>query len=176
MKYIIVFIFLFFITSCGFHLRGEMDFPPFFNNIYIETKDPYSHFSKQVILFFKLSNITILTHSNNATYILRIRNETTSDRMIGYDPRSHFRQYSLLLTVTFELLDAKENLLLGPETLTQSKIITINDSRMLGGSNEAKMMYDQMRQEIIYLMMSRLASNDVKNILNFKNDEIKRIP
>ena len=71
------------------------------------------------------------------------------------------RQYNLILSVTFQLLTPNGVVLTAPQPLTESRFVTIQSDQILGGSNEANSLYQQMRQAIAFDLMNRLASRDI---------------
>lgn len=152
-----------FLAGCGFHLRGTLPLAPVLQNIYIETNNPYGQFVRDLSQFLKRSKVNVVDKPENATAIFKILNETTSDKMLTrmVSQNNTVRQYQLILTITFVIADRYGKILIVPQTVTQSRTLTLNESLMLAGSNEARFLYDQMRQAIVYNIVSRLSSQDL---------------
>lgn len=147
------------LVSCGFHLRGQMPLSPPLKVIYLKTADPYGALARNLRLYLKLSGATLVDKPENAETILVILNERTTDRLLGISGTQETRQYSLVLTVTFEITNALGKMLVGPQVMTETRVLTIKAGQILAGSNEEHTLYQQMRQAIVYDIMSRLSSH-----------------
>jgi outer membrane lipopolysaccharide assembly protein LptE/RlpB len=67
--------------------------------------------------------------------------------------------------VTFQVTDPKGKILLSPQTVSETSTLAITAGQILAGSNEASNLYQQMRQAIVYDILSRLSSRQVSRIL-----------
>lgn len=158
-----LFILVLFLAGCGFHLRGTLPLAPLLQPIYIETSDPYGQLVRDLSHFLTRSGVAVVARPDQARVILKIVSEVTRDKLLTYmvSQFATVRQYHLILSITFAITDAHGKILLAPQTVSQSRTLTLNESLMLAGSNEAKLLYDQMRQAIVYDILSRLSSKDL---------------
>lgn len=153
------------LTSCGFHWRGELPLAPPLHHLYLQTSDPYGQLSKNLIQFLKLSGVHIAAKPEDASTVLVILNESTQQQLLGISGTQQTRQYNLLLHVTFSVTRPDGSVLVPPQLMTEVRTLTIKADQILAGSNEANMLYQQMRQAIVYNIMSRLASKDIATLL-----------
>jgi len=163
---------LFFITclsACGFKLRGAMPLAPPLYNLYLETSDPYGELARHLRQFLKMSGVQLAQNAAEATSILTILSQSTSDQLIGINGSQQTRQYNLVLTVTFQVSNAKNRVLVSPQTVTESRALTVINDQVLASSNEAMNLYSQMRRDIVYDIMSRLSSADITAQLTTPN-------
>lgn len=79
------------------------------------------------------------------------------------------RQYNLSVLVEFEINTAQGEVLVGKQTLTESKPITFQSNQLLGSSNEAVLFYQQMRRTLAYAIMNRIASKEITTIIMRNN-------
>jgi LPS-assembly lipoprotein len=153
------------ITGCGFHPRGPVTLAPPLQNLYLQVSDPYGDLARNLRLYLKMSGVHLTNNLNNATTILDVISETTSEQLLNISGSQLTRQYNLILTVTYQVTDNHGNLLVEKQTATETRPLTINSDQMLSGSNQAASLYKQMRQAIVYDIMSRLASRDITTLL-----------
>jgi len=154
------------LTSCGFHLQGELPLAPPLKQLYLETSDPYGQLTKNLQQYLKMSNVILTSSRLDAKTILIIISDTTSQLFLSVNSTQQTRQYNLVVTVVFEITDQNGNVILGPQTLAESKPITIQSNQILGSSNETTLYYQQMRRTLAYAIMNRIASKEVREMIN----------
>lgn len=151
--------------ACGFHPRGPVTLSQPLQNLYIQTSDPYGELTKNLRLYFKMSGIHLTTTPTDATSILNILSENTSEQLLNISGTQTTRQYNLILTVSYNVTDNRGNILVDTQTATETRPLTINANQMLSGSNQAVSLYQQMRQAVVYDIVSRLASREITTLL-----------
>jgi LPS-assembly lipoprotein len=134
--------------------------------MYLETHDPYGQLARNLRQALKMSNVKLVATPEEADTILSITHDDTSQTMLSVSGTQLIRQYRLTVTVGFTINNAKGVIILGPQTLAESRVITIQSSLILGSSNEAHTYYQQMRRTLAYAIMNRISSKDVTNIVN----------
>jgi len=165
---LLLWIIVFSLTSCGFHLRGPISLAPALQTLYLKTKDPYGQLARNLKQSLKMSGVHLTDSPEEATTVLEIVNEQTLDQLIGINGSQQTRQYNLILTVTFVVTDPKGLALLKNQILTETRVLTIKEGQILAGSNEATALYEQMRQAIVYDILSRLSSAEITHLLTKK--------
>ena len=157
------------LTSCGFHLRGPVTLAPPLHKLYIHTSTPYSPLTKNLTQALRASGVTVTATSKEAITTLDIISETTNEQLLSVGGTQQTRQYNLILTVTFQVLDAAGRTVLPAQSVTEQRTITIQASQILGGSNETNILYQQMRLAIVNDIMIRLsAENAIKALAKLK--------
>lgn len=149
------------LASCGFHLRGPMPLAPPLQRLYLQTPDPYGQLTRDLRLYFKMSNVHLVESPTEASTVLVILDEETNEQLLNINGTQETRQYNLILTVHFQITDSNGAILLSPEAISETRVLTIKAGQILAGSNEANNIYQQMRLAIAYDIMSRLASQNV---------------
>ena len=162
------------LTSCGFHLRGPTPLPPPLKNIYVQSSDPYGALAHNIKQFLSMSGASVTDTSAKASTVLDILDEHSSEQLLSVGTTQQTRQYTLTLTVTFQLTDPQGRVLVTPQTVAETQSITIEADQILGGSNEQNNMYQIMRRKIVYRIMNLLASPAVAEAVTQKN--VKNIP
>ncbi|HSW69673.1 MAG TPA: LPS assembly lipoprotein LptE [Gammaproteobacteria bacterium] len=153
------------LSSCGFQLRGSAPLSPPLKILYIQTADPYGQLTRNLRDYLTMSGVELTDTPSHASTILHIINETQSQQLLSVSGTQQTRQYSLVLAVTFEILNPKGSVLMPPTTLSENRTFTTLSDQILGGTNEQNTLYQQMRIAIIYDIMSRLSSREVTKML-----------
>ena len=80
------------------------------------------------------------------------------------------------MTIDFEITDTKGRTLVETQTLSEERTMTIQSDQILGGSNEANLIYQQMRQALSYAIINRISSQEITDLItrNFPKKELKR--
>ncbi len=160
-RILILFCLVFLVASCGFHLQSEIKLAPPLQRMYLQTGDPYGTLARNLQQDLKLSGVQMVSSPAEASTILVILRDDTSQVLLSVSGTQQTRQYTLIVTVVFEITDHKGKSLIGPQTLTESRTITIQANRVLGSSNEANLFYQQMRRTLAYAIINRIASREV---------------
>lgn len=165
MRYLLLIFLTLILTACGFHLRGEMHFAPPLYRMYLKTPDPYGHLARNLRQYLKTSHVELVASPPDATLVLAILQDDDSEELLSVSGTDQTRQYNLKVTVVFEILDAKERVIVGPQTLTEGHTITVQSNQILGSSNEATLFYQRMRRSLAYQIIHRIASKDTTKII-----------
>lgn len=148
-------------SGCGFHLQGEKTLAPPLHRLYLQTNDPYGTLARSLQQYLRLSNVYLVSSPAQASTILAIRDDTTSQELLSVSGTQQTRQYNLKVTVIFDITDSTGRPLIGPQTLIETRTMTVQANQILGSSNEANLFYQQMRRNISYAIINRIASNEV---------------
>jgi LPS-assembly lipoprotein len=154
-----------FLSSCGFQLRGETPLSPPLKRLYIQTADPYGALTRNLRDYLMRSDVELVDSPAEALTILHIISEVQNQQLLSVSGLQQTRQYSLTLSVTFEIMNPKGIVLVPPSTLTENRTLTTLSDLILGGTNEQNTLYQQMRLAIINDIMNRLGSRDVTILL-----------
>lgn len=161
------------LIGCGFHARGEWHLSPPLQKMYLETNDPYGQLSRELTQQLKASNMLFAQHRNDATVVLRIEQDSTSQDLLSLNATQQTRQYKLTLTIRFSLQDINGVVILPTQIVQDSRIITIQSNQILGSSNEITLMTKQMHQGLANTMLNRLESPEVARLIDQYFNQIK---
>lgn len=165
MKKFLFFILTCFISGCGFNLQGEVKLAEPLHRLYIQAPDPYGTLARYLKQSLKMSKVTLVENPVLASTMLVILKDQASEDLISVSSTQQTRQYTLKVMVMFQILDAKGRTIVGPQVLTESRVVTVQASVILGSSNEANLMYQQMRRIIAYGIMNRIASKEITGMI-----------
>lgn len=154
------------LVSCGFHLQGILPLAEPLKRLCLQTPDSYGYLARNLEQYLRMSGVELVSDPNLATATLQITADTNSQKLISVSSTKQTRQYNLIVTVNFQINDQKGRVILGSQSLTENRTITVQSSQILGSSNEANMFYQQMRRNLAYAIMNRIASKEVTQIVN----------
>ncbi|MBX3709756.1 MAG: hypothetical protein KIT56_03415 [Gammaproteobacteria bacterium] len=164
-KFITLCLTLMALASCGFHPQGETQLAMPLHQLYLQTPDPYGQLARSIQQYLKMSKVQLTASPAEAHTILSILHDDTSQELLSVSGTQQTRQYTLKVTVIFEINDAKGRTIVSPQTLSESRTITVQSNQVLGSSNEANLFYQQMRHTLAYAIINRIASREItKNI------------
>lgn len=154
------------LSACGFHLRGSMPLAKPLHRIYIESIDPYGVLVKELEQSLKMSHAEVVNTPEEADTILKIIRDDSGQDLLSVSGTQQTRQYKLHVTIAFMILNAKtRHTLVDQQTLTESRVITIQSNQILGSSNEANLYFQQMRRTLASAIMFRLSSHEITRTL-----------
>jgi len=170
-----LFIFLVMLLSlvgCGFHLRGPVTLAPSMDYLYLKSADPYGLLARSLKQYLKLSGVHLTQTAQSANMTLDLGREQITQQALSISGTQQTRQYNLILSVTFQILDPQGQVLLASQTVSESRTLPIQSNQILAGSTEANNLYNQMRAALVYDMIIRLSATDTIDILMKKPHEI----
>jgi LPS-assembly lipoprotein len=165
MQKIILMLIFIALTSCGYHLRGAFPMAAPLHHLYIKTSDPYGQLARDLRQSLKVSNLKIVDKPENATAILDILDEQDTQQLVSISGTQRIQQYNLIINVNFQVTDTHGKVLVPAQSVNETRALTIKADQILGGSNEANNLYQQMRQAIVFDSMNRLSSKDITALL-----------
>jgi LPS-assembly lipoprotein len=153
------------LSGCGFHLRGQLPLAPPLQKLYLKTQDPYGQLTRNLKQYLKDSNVQLADSPQTAETVLEILHEYNTEQLLSIGGTQQTRQYNIILTVNFQVTDPTGKILLPPQSMSETRSLTIQSNQILGGSNEENNLYQQMRRAIVYDIMNRLSSKDVTDLI-----------
>jgi LPS-assembly lipoprotein len=159
------------LTGCGFHLQGERQLPASLQRLYLRTNDPYGHLARNLQQYLKSSNIHLVNSPSEASAQLNIISDEASQDLLSVSSTQQTRQYTLKVTVVFDILDPQGRPLTKPQTLVETRTITVQSNQILGSSNESTLLYQQMRRMLAYAIINRISSQEITQMIKQSSSE-----
>ncbi|HLB43096.1 MAG TPA: LPS assembly lipoprotein LptE [Gammaproteobacteria bacterium] len=154
------------LSACGFHLQGKMQLASPLHRLYLQTNDPYGHLAINLRQYLKASTVRLVSLPSEANTILTILRDESSQELLSVSGTQQTRQYNLRVTVVFEISATNGLTMVSPQTLSETRTITVQSNQILGSSNEANLFYQQIRRTLALAIMTRLASKEVTQQIN----------
>lgn len=167
------FLFLLALAGCGFQPRSFTPLAKPLHNVYIQAHDPYSELTRNIKQYLRMSGVHLVANPQEASTILSIDREISGQELLSINSSQQTRQYNLRLAVAFEISDNRGQIITGPQTLTETRPLTLQSNQILAGSNQAAQLYHDMRRSITYSLMNWLSSKAVTQELQHHATQAK---
>lgn len=154
------------LIGCGFRLQGEKTLAPPLQRLSLETPDPYGQLARNLQQALKMSKVTLVDDKAAATTMLNITKDEATQEFLSVNGTTQTRQYNLRVTVEFDITDTNGAIIIPSLALSETRVITVQSNQILGSSNEATLFYQQMRRNLAYAIMNRIASKEVTQEIN----------
>ncbi|HWV16235.1 MAG TPA: LPS assembly lipoprotein LptE [Cellvibrio sp.] len=156
MKKIIAGVMLALLTSaCGWQLRGTADIPQNLSHLYIETSEEKSPLVTELRKSLTANHIGLTDDSQNANYILTLREEKRDKRTVGVGSDALSSAYELSLKADYEIR-GKNNPLPAKATAISIRNFNYNTASISSATQEEALLITEMRRDLVQQMLRRL--------------------
>lgn len=154
------------LTSCGFHLRQNLDFPTQLDTLYISSATPYGKFEEYLKNILNTTNINIVDNAKDSSYTLRIDMHQLTQTVSSISLDTQTRSYTLIYQVKYSLLHQGVTIL--PDQMISIAQAYITNSSQLSYANDSQMKttITALQHSAAEQIIDRLSSQEVKDILN----------
>lgn len=165
-RYLILCIIGIFLSACGFHPQGKAVLAPPLRTLYVESPDPYGFLPRYLKENLKMSGVTLTTKPELASAVLEVTHDDSTQVLLNVSGTQQTRQYNIGVTVTFRITNNKGIIIVDSQTLSTTRVITVQSNQILGSSNESTLFYRQMRRELAGAIINRIASKEITQVVN----------
>jgi LPS-assembly lipoprotein len=141
------------LAGCGFHLRGTADLP--FKTIAVPGDTPLGMELQRGIAAG--TNAKVVPQDENPQAILALLGETQDKLILSLNAQGQVTEYELRYRVSFRVFSPKGTDYIPASQITLRRPITFND-QVLAKETESDLIYREMRQDMVQLIMRRLAA------------------
>ena len=140
-------------TGCGFQLRGTAELP--FKTISVPAETPLAVDLQRNIT--SGTNAKIVPASENPQAVLALLSEGRERLILSLNAQGQVTEYELRYLVSFRVYSPKGADFIPANQIVLRRPITFND-QVLAKEEEAELIYREMRQDMVQLIMRRLAA------------------
>ncbi|MEN8129488.1 MAG: LPS assembly lipoprotein LptE [Pseudomonadota bacterium] len=144
--------------GCGFQLRGAADLAPELSRTQIQGVSPYSDFAAKLRQQLRANGVQVVDSKEQAMAILRITKNKSGRRVLSVGDNGKVREYQLFSVLSFEVRGMNKERLLKNQTIRLTRDFVFNENDVLGKSQEAELLRQDMEGDLIRLMLYRLQS------------------
>ena len=146
-----------FLASCGFHIRGLVELPKWFNHVAVVSSD--NHYELTSILKSRLDSYHIELSNNPAIadFVIIIQQSLYQIKIISIGASTNPRQYQMILTTNWHVQNRKGKIIIPQTTATVTRQLTVNNDRILGSNDEEMTLQREMRQDTVTQIMNKLS-------------------
>jgi len=158
--------------GCGFHLGDNtINVPKELQTIYLQTNNPYSHFTKQLKRICQRYGISIVDDINQAPLILDILSHQETILPLGNANTTSSNIYQLSYHVKFAIKTLSEQNktettnVIGPKTLSASNTLTLPNNTLPNNDSQTKIIFQTLQVNVIKMLLNDLSSVDTRQKL-----------
>lgn len=148
------------LSACGFQLRGAANMPPVMQHTYVTGVSEYNEFGRELRRALIGTGIALVDVPDQASAELQIVQNQTSKRVLSVQASGQstgkVEEYELQHRLVFKVRSTDGQTLLEPQTLEVTRDYLFDRNDPLGKSGEEAAIYEEMRRDLIQLMMLRL--------------------
>lgn len=140
------------LSACGFQLRGTGSFDFALKELRFNADDRMAPLAKELEERLKAQGVTL---SNSAQYSLQLGREEHSRRTVSFTAGTRSAEHMLTSTVAYEIRSGQLPALIRGQAEVQ-RVHTFNQNHVSASSEEARLLREEMRSELVQQLMLRL--------------------
>ncbi len=145
------------LSGCGFHLRGMIDMPRWLNHIAVIIEQAQRDLGPSLVESLQSYNLTIDSSPASAQYWLIVQHDNLQKNIASISSSTTPRQYELIYTVQFKLMQAKGRDIIPSATISITRQATINSDRILGSNEEEALLIHEMMRDAATQIINRIS-------------------
>ncbi len=144
------------LSACGFHLRGAYSLP--FNTLYISLPES-TELHAQIRRSVEAGSATrIVDLASKAEANLYVLGDAQQKNILSLNAAGRVREFELVRTFTFRLLDAAGGELVAPSRIVMRREVTFSDEQVLSKEAEELLLWRDMQNDLVQQLLRRLAA------------------
>lgn len=144
-------------AGCGFHLRGDVTYPPAMKTTYIDATDRYTPFYRKLKAALRQGGVTVTSSPGNAGAVLKIHEDESGQRVLTVSARNVPNEYDVYYIVRYSLEVAGEQKV-PAEQLALDRDYTYDETLVLGKDAESEVIREALADDLVGLVTRRLSS------------------
>lgn len=141
--------------ACGFHLRGAMDLSQDISPVYLQPNEAFE-LGRDIKSLLQANKISLVEYANMANSRLVIASENKAQRVLSVDSSGRAKEYLLTYTVAFTIKIKQQEAT--NESVAISRSLLFDTEAVLAVSNEAEVLYSDMKRDAARLILLKLQS------------------
>tara|TARA_Y100000816_G_C25563947_1_gene304346 strand:- start:12 stop:497 length:486 start_codon:yes stop_codon:yes gene_type:complete len=153
MRYICHLILSLALVSCGYSMRGNINFPDDIRMISL-TSESYSPLLISITENLKNSNINVTDSKNKNLYRINILSESFKRRQLSINASGRVNEYEIIYDLSFEI--SPPNMKSDLETITLYRDYSFDENNIMGNSDREEQIQKEMVATSAALIYNRL--------------------
>lgn len=145
------------LAGCGFHLRGDVAYPPAMARTYIEAEDRYTPFYRKVKAALRQGGVEVTANPSSAGAVLRILEDDSGQRVLSVSSRNTPREYDVYYVVRYSL-DIAGQEALPAQQVALNRDYTYDETLVLGKDTESEVIRQSLADDLVGVVTRRLSS------------------
>jgi LPS-assembly lipoprotein len=145
-------------AGCGFHLRGEAEPRPELARTLLEADRLEPRFRYRLAQALERNGVELVEAPGEASAILTVRDTARERRVLSVGSDARVTEYELLARIEISARTPEGEVVLEPRNLSTRRAYRFDPDLVLGTQGEEALLYEEMEQELIRLVLLSLRS------------------
>jgi LPS-assembly lipoprotein len=145
-----------FLSSCGFHLRGEAQLSPAMQVLAIEGADALSPLGRDLRKALDRSGARVVEAGTEGAAVLRIGSNQFRTDVLSVGGNARANEYTIRYHVEFDVVGAGATPLLAKQTIELSRDFTFDATQALGIAAEQDLLTGELQRDMVQAILRRL--------------------
>ena len=143
------------VSACGFHLRGESDFP--FKTIYVAGSES-TPLGNQLRRALKTqTKAQLVQDEKDADVVLQLISESHEKVILSLNVQGRVSEYTLVSRLDYRVRNRFGKEFIAPSTLRLTRVLSFNENLVLAKQSEEAMLYSDMQGDLVQQLVRRLS-------------------
>ncbi len=144
------------LAACGFQLRGAADLPEPMSRTHVSQPDPASSFARHLERQLRANGVEVTDTADDNAAVLEISTARMNRRPLTISGTAQVREYELVFTVVYRLVDARGEELIAPDTITLARSYSFDEQQILAATREEEFLRDDLSEAMVGQLLRRL--------------------
>ena len=145
------------LSGCGFELQNTGNLNEKIDSVYIQTLDPYSSFFRSIKDALRNNGVMISDKRDEASYVLVIKEDISSDRILSISAKNTPMEYELAYQVVWSLFKGNQEIISDIKHI-ETQDYSFDQNQLLGKRKEAEYLNDSLAAKISKGVLLKLGS------------------
>ena len=145
------------LSGCGFELQNTGNLNEKIDSVYIQTIDPYSSFFRSIKDCLRNSGVMISDKRDEASYVLVIKQDISSDRILSISAKNTPMEYEIAYQVVWSLFKGNQEIISDIKHI-ETQDYSFDQNQLLGKRKEAEYLNDSLAEKISNGVLLKLGS------------------
>lgn len=145
------------LSSCGFQIQGALSTPPELQRTYIATDDRQSPFYRELRAQLQAAGVQLVDSAADSTGMISILYDESDQRVLSVSARNVPTEYEVYYSIEYAI-DAEENRLVEPQTLTLTRDYTYDSRLVLGKAREQELLRDAIVKDLVRIVLKKIST------------------
>ncbi len=158
---------VFFLSSCGWHLRGSAPLADELSILHLQLADPHSDMSRTIKRAFTALGATLKTslHQKDGAPLSLITSKISQQRRtVSTSSRGKDAEYALISSIVYKIKNTDGAIISGPTMLSVEKIYLFDSDNVVGSYNEEQLLRHEMQRDLVQQLLRRYRAIKIANI------------
>lgn len=146
-----------FLSACGWRLQGAARLPEVMSATYIDTTDHYTDFNRVLRESLESSGVRLVRNRNDASAIVKIRKDTSGQRVLSVSARNTPEEYEVFYTIEYSV-ESQTGELIETQKLELTRDYSYDVTAVLAKQREQAILREALARDLAGLVIRRMAS------------------